>query len=144
MLHLWSLYFYNEPQQRCIMCLHVSHLLPILDSLGEACLLQWESLQLTYACLAVDVFSISTSLGSPKSPEVTSSGVDLTYIPQPFGFEVVTDKTVGASAIGAVFLKGTSSTFLQWPSVSSPILRLWALRTGRLLPPGNTPDTPFC
>jgi len=59
---------------------HVPHLLPILDSLGGACLLQWESLQLTYASLAVDAFSISTSLGSPKRPAVTKLGVGVTYI----------------------------------------------------------------
>jgi len=32
-LHLWSLYFNSESQQRCTMCLHVPHLLPIFDSL---------------------------------------------------------------------------------------------------------------
>jgi len=85
-------------------------------------------LQLTYACLVVDVFCISTSLGSPRSPEVINSGVSLTYIPhagtvptaETFGVEVATVRTVSASAIRAVCLKGTSSTFLQRPSVSSP------------------------
>jgi len=60
----------------------------------------------------------------------------------PIHFSVkVKGKSVPLGARGAQRVPGSSQITVQWPKM---VVRLSALRTGRFLPPVNTPGTHLC
>jgi len=80
MLHHWSLKLYTYISRNIYIDKYTSP--PFYPGLvNNAYLLQKESLQLAYACLTVDSFSISTFSGSPNSPVMANLGVDFICIP---------------------------------------------------------------